>query len=115
MRGRSEMQADGLNVMNGTRKLCLAQAGKFFVNIWIKYAIWAAVILGVFGLLWWQGQIQRLAGYVAETREELRKCNWPTWEELKGHTALIIVMIAFLGAFIVVIDEVLTQVFFHTS
>jgi preprotein translocase subunit SecE len=101
--------------MNGRRRLWLAQARKFFVNIWIKYAIWAAVILGVFGLLWWQGQIQRLAVYVSETREELKKCNWPTWDELKGHTALILVMIAFLGVFIVAIDLVLTKVFFHSS
>ena len=52
-------------------------------------------------LLWWQGQIQRLAVYVAETREELKKCAWPNWEELKGPTALIMIMIALLGGFIV--------------
>ena len=83
------------------------------MNNWIQIAIWAAVIGGVFGVLWWQGHIQRLAVYVAETREELKKCAWPTWEELKGSTALIIIMIALLGGFIVLCDVVLTQVFFH--
>jgi preprotein translocase subunit SecE len=90
-----------------------ARRPKFFVNNWIQIAIWAAVIGGVFGLLWWQGQIQRLAVYVEETREELKKCSWPTWEELKGSTALVIFMIVLLGVFVIVIDVILTQVFFH--
>ena len=75
--------------------------------------VWAVVIGAVFGYLWWQGQVQRLAVYVAETREELKKCAWPSWEELKGSTALITIMIALLGGFIVVVDLLLTQIFFH--
>ena len=71
------------------------------------------VIGGLFGLLWWQGQIQRLAVYVAETREELKKCSWPTWEELKGSTALITIMIALLGAFVVIVDTFLFKIFIH--
>ncbi len=62
------------------------------------------VIGALFGLLWWQGQIRSLAVYFQETREELKKCSWPTWEELKGSTALVIVSIALLGAFTVVVD-----------
>jgi len=81
------------------------------VNNWTHIAIWAVVIGGLFGLLWWQGQIQRLAVYVQQTREELRKCSWPTWDELKGSTVLIIVMIALLGGFVVVIDRVLFTIF----
>jgi len=88
--------------------------GKNFVNNnWIHILVWAVVIGGLFGLLWWQGQIQRLAVYVAQTREELRKCAWPTWEELKGSTALIIVMILMLGAYVYLIDRVLAGLFFH--
>ena len=83
------------------------------MNDWIHIGIWAAVIGGVFGLLWWQGQIQRLAVYVQETREELKKCAWPNWEELKGSTALIIVMVALLGLFVVLVDRVLFAVFIH--
>jgi preprotein translocase subunit SecE len=69
------------------------------------------VILGVFGYLWWQGQIQRLAVYVRETREELGKCSWPTWQELKGSTLLIAITVAMLGAFVCIIDFVLIKVF----
>lgn len=78
---------------------------------WIQIAIWAAAIGAIFGFLWWRGQIQRLAVYVQQTREELKKCSWPTWEELKGSTALIIVMISLLGAFVVITDRVLFAIF----
>jgi len=74
----------------------------------------AAVIAAVFGYLWWQGQIKRLAGYCQETYVELQKCTWPTWDELKGSTGLIIIMIGLLGGFIVVVDLILAQVFFHS-
>ena len=73
--------------------------------------IWAAVIGALFGYLWWQGQVQRLAVYVAETREELRKCAWPSWEELKGSTALIIIMVGLLGGFVVFVDRILFYIF----
>ena|GEM_PF-163435 len=91
----------------------LEKAENFFVNNWINIVIWAALIGGVFGLLWWQGQIQRLAVYITETREELKKCAWPSWDELKGSTVLIIVMVAILGGFIVLVDMVLFKTSFH--
>ena len=69
------------------------------------------LIGAAFGYLWWQGQIQRLAVYVQETREELKKCSWPSWEELKGSTALIGIMILMLSAFIFVVDSILFKVF----
>jgi preprotein translocase subunit SecE len=74
--------------------------------------IWVVVIGALFGLLWWQGQIRRLTIYVQETREELRKCSWPTWQELKGSTALIIVTIVLLGAFTILVDNILYVIFF---
>jgi preprotein translocase subunit SecE len=81
------------------------------VNDSIKILIWVVVIGALFGLLWWQGQIRRLSVYVQETREELRKCSWPTWEELKGSTALVIVSIGLLGAFTVAVDFIMNLVF----
>ncbi len=81
------------------------------MNNWTQIIIWAVVIGAVFGYLWWQGQIQRLAVYMQETREELKKCSWPNWEELKGSTALIVVMIGLLGAFVVITDRILFTIF----
>jgi preprotein translocase subunit SecE len=82
------------------------------VSDWTKILIWAAVIAGVFGLLWWQGQVRRLADYVVETREELKKCSWPTWTELKGSTLLIAITIGLLGAFTVAVDLIFNFIFF---
>ena len=76
-----------------------------------KILFWVIIIGALFGVLWWQGQIRRLAVYFQETREELRKCSWPTLEELKGSTALVIVSIALLGAFTVVVDFVMNLIF----
>jgi preprotein translocase subunit SecE len=43
--------------------------------------------------------------YIQETREELKKCSWPTWQELKGSTVVIAVSIALFGVFVMVADE----------
>ena len=59
-------------------------ARQTFVNETTKILIWVVIAGAVFGFLWWQGQLQRLATYVQQTREELKKCTWPTWDELKG-------------------------------
>ena len=73
--------------------------------------IWAVVIGAVFAYLWWQGQIRSLALYIQETREELKKCSWPTWQELKGSTVLIAICIALLGMFTAGLDLVFHQIF----
>ena len=83
------------------------------MNNWTHITIWAVVIGAVFGYLWWQGQVQRLAAYWQETWVELQKCAWPSWEELKGSTALISVMIALLGGFVVLVDTILFKIFIH--
>ena len=70
----------------------------------IKILIWVAVIGIAFAVLWSQGQVARFANYIRETREELKKCAWPTWDELKGSTALVTVSIILLGGFTVLVD-----------
>jgi preprotein translocase subunit SecE len=69
------------------------------------------VVAAIFGILWWKGQIQRLAAYWRLTTEELRKCTWPTWDELKGSTVVIIVAIFAMGFFTFVVDRILFAVF----
>ena len=78
------------------------------MNHWTKILIWVIVVGSAFGYLWWQGQIQRLSVYVGETREELKKCSWPSWIELKGSTVLISICVALLGLFTYVTDQILT-------
>ena len=71
--------------------------------------IWVAVIGALFAFLWWKGQLKRLSNYIAETREELRKCTWPSWVELKGSTVVVVISIAILGLFTFLVDFVSAQ------
>ena len=73
--------------------------------------IWVAVIGAIFGFLWWQGHLKRFGAYWQETMEELKKCTWPTWAELKGSTVVVMISIAVLGIFTVVADQIFFTIF----
>ncbi len=83
------------------------------MNSWIHIAVWAVVIGALFAYCWWKGLVTEFADYVRETREELRKCSWPSWIELRGSTVLIAIVLAILGGFTVTVDMGLNQVFFN--
>jgi preprotein translocase subunit SecE len=76
---------------------------------YLNLGIWAAVILGVFFFLWSKGYLVKIRNYFAETEEELKKCSWPSRDELKGSTVVILVTTILLGAFTVVVDWVLSN------
>lgn len=78
-----------------------------------KTFIWLGVAIVIFAFLWRQGQLNRIRQYISETLEELKKCTWPTWDELKGSTVVVLISIALLGAFTVIIDKILFEVFFN--
>lgn len=69
-----------------------------------------AIIAVVFAVLWYKGYLVKIRQYVEETKEELRKCTWPTWEELKGNTTVVMVTMALLGIFTVAVDFILARV-----
>ena len=71
---------------------------------------WVVAVGATFAVLWRKGQLARFAAYVAATREELRKCTWPTVDELKGSTVVVFISILLLGGFTVVVDFVLSWV-----
>ncbi|HXG46233.1 MAG TPA: preprotein translocase subunit SecE [Methylomirabilota bacterium] len=77
------------------------------MNEYVKLGIWVAVIGVTFAILWRKGYLLRFSNYVLETREELRKCTWPTWEELRGSTVLVLISIALVGVFTVAVDFVI--------
>jgi preprotein translocase subunit SecE len=77
--------------------------------VWIL--IWAAVAVGVFIWLWRAGHLVKLSTYVAATKEELRKCSWPTWDELKGNTVVVFIAIFVLGLFTVAVDQIFFRLF----
>ena len=82
-------------------------------TFWESYGstlIWVCVVGAVFAFLWYKGHLARFANYVQLTREELRKCSWPTWTELKGSTVVVTISILLLGGFTVIVDFIFSRV-----
>ena len=77
------------------------------MNNYTQIGIWAGVFAAVFLVLWFTGNLVKLRNYLIETREELRKCTWPSWDELRGSTVLVVLSIFLLGAFTYVVDKVI--------
>jgi len=78
------------------------------VDWYVKLGIWVAAIAVPFAFLWRKGYLLRISNYVVETREELKKCTWPSFEELKGSTVVVMITLALLGAFTVGVDYVVS-------
>ena len=77
---------------------------------YLPIIVWSAAIAVVFGILWATGNLVRLRNYVLETREELRKCTWPSMDELKGSTVVVVISIILIGVFTVAIDFLLNGI-----
>ena len=94
----------------GFESLPLRQRGKLQRNVdwYVKLGIWVAAIAVPFAFLWRKGYLLRISNYVVETREELKKCTWPSFEELKGSTVVVMITLALLGAFTVGVDYVVS-------
>ena len=75
------------------------------MNEYLKLSIWAVIVLGVFFFLWKKGHLARFAAYVGGTREELKKCTWPSFDELKGSTVVVVISTLLLGLFTVLVDR----------
>lgn len=76
----------------------------------IRLLVWTIVIGGLFAFAWWKGWLKAISLYSKETREELRKCTWPSKEELKGSTVVIIIASLLMGLMTVAADFVATFV-----
>jgi preprotein translocase subunit SecE len=67
------------------------------------------VLVAAGALLFWalrKGHLLRVTRYVQETREELLKCTWPSADELKGSTVVVLISSLLLGLYIVGVDAV---------
>ena len=76
-------------------------------NDLVRIFVWVAVVGVIFAVLWRKGYLERFANYVQSTREELKRCTWPTLAELQGSTVVIFVSIVLLGGFTVGVDFVI--------
>lgn len=74
------------------------------MNDLVRLGIWVVIIGGVFAYLWRKGHLMKLSTYVVETREELKKCTWPTRDELAGSTVVVLISTAMLSSLIMVAD-----------
>ena len=62
-----------------------------------------------FVLMLRKGYFLQVSNYVAETKEELRRCSWPGKDELVDSTTVVMVAIIILGAFTVGVDFVISM------
>ena len=53
----------------------------------------------------------RVVDFLREVQGEIRKVTWPTWEELKKATTVIVIFVILLGLVIGLMDSVLQFVF----
>jgi preprotein translocase subunit SecE len=58
--------------------------------------------------------IARAIDFLRDVRAELRKVTWPTWDELKKATGIIIVFVLAVGLMIGVMDMILQYVLVTT-
>lgn len=58
-----------------------------------------------------QPQPNKVAKYLSEVREQLRKTNWPTRSELIAQTQVVLGVLVVVGVFIAVWDTILAAVF----
>jgi len=53
---------------------------------------------------------KKISRFLQEVRQEMSKVSWPTRDELKGTTIVVIVMTIILSVFIFGIDKVLQAI-----
>jgi preprotein translocase subunit SecE len=54
---------------------------------------------------------EKIIGFFNDVVKEMKKVTWPTKEELKESTSIVIVVCLILAAFTWVIDFIITQLF----
>jgi len=51
---------------------------------------------------------RRLVKFIKEVRNELKRVSWPSREEIRGSTTVVIVIVLLLAVFIGLVDRALT-------
>ena len=54
--------------------------------------------------------MRKIQQYVKESIQELKKVTWPTWEELKGSTLVVILFSVIMGCYIAGLDFVFSWI-----
>jgi len=54
--------------------------------------------------------MERIKLFISETRTELKKVTWPTREELKESTRVVIISTFIVTIFVGIVDQVLSRI-----
>ena len=57
------------------------------------------------------GPLPSLKEYVKDVKMEMSKVSWPTREELRRHTMVVVVMVAMVAVFTGIVDRALSYAF----
>jgi preprotein translocase subunit SecE len=79
------------------------------VNLALAIGLGVALVAAVAVVRWRQpvlAAVGRTVRYVDEVRAEVRKVTWPSWEELRKSTVVIIIFVIIVGLIIAVMDAV---------
>jgi len=77
----------------------------------IEWSIIGAILLLILFVAKKKGWLDRIRIFFLQTREELSKCSWPTRDELKGSTWMVLVAVFLLGTFTFLADLFLGDFF----
>ncbi|NQT97715.1 MAG: preprotein translocase subunit SecE [Candidatus Marinimicrobia bacterium] len=54
--------------------------------------------------------LKKIQQFLLDVQFELKKVSWPTWEELRGSTFIVLSLSVLLSIFLFVVDIVLSRV-----
>ncbi|MDP6893050.1 MAG: preprotein translocase subunit SecE [Verrucomicrobiota bacterium] len=77
----------------------------------ISWLIGGVVLLVILFIAKKKGLLDRIRFFFLQTREELAKCSWPTRDELKGSTWMVLAAVFMLGFFTFMADLLLGDMF----
>jgi preprotein translocase subunit SecE len=73
----------------------------------VNWIIGGVVLLAALFIAKKAGWLDRIRVFFLQTREELLKCSWPSRDELRGSTWMVLVAVGMLGLFTFMADWIL--------
>ena len=73
----------------------------------VSWIIGGVVLLAALAIAKKAGWLDRIRVFFLQTREELLKCSWPSRDELRGSTWMVLVAVGMLGLFTFMADWIL--------
>ena len=73
----------------------------------LSWIIGGIVLLAALAIAKKTGLLDRIRVFFLQTREELLKCSWPSRDELRGSTWMVLVAVGLLGLFTFLADLIL--------